>query len=322
VSKPRENTIPHHEKNPPRTAPESPPGEQTQAQSLPRYSALADELEAALELLGEAHGQRDSFTRQIESLKTERDRIGDSLLAVTNSGAGERLNEELARTESAISLNETRLAALNRKIDVEEKSLQIKMPLSHTCFERLYVFLRRQLLAANVESLRKFIHPSQAGISEIEVVAAAGKEYVNSTELALPSVGAFILSGPLVDDPPNLWTPPLTRVQKVQKIQAAVRDMTGKARRIIDACKAYPDVPAFDMEPPPPPPPSETHPEWNEALFADQSLVDRLIEASGKKRSELSEEQLAIVIRAASGHNSYLREIQNPNDRYAVGSTL
>jgi hypothetical protein len=249
-------------------------------------------------------------------LASESATLSLEIVKVCDAGIAEparraELAVELSRLCARNTVLEHELAGVLRGIDKTIAELQKALMSGAYGWSVLAQRYQLHVLASQISALLSGVEtPNQQMRDGAAELAKGSPAVLDAAKYSGVSSVSFAWSRPVTPEVRDAVLETITRVSETHQRLAG---------ELLPLCATLISLPVFEE---PPAPPTETHPEWNEPLGAEITVSDRMLEMSGKRKEDLTPADLDILARAEAGNNSYLKEIKNPADRIAVGSTL
>jgi hypothetical protein len=313
VSKRNENPQQEHPQNHSRASQESPPPLQETTQTT--GSSPPDALAQWRQSLAESKRLSAELERLVSvrtTLSSETTTLNVRIIETCDAGIAEPSRRaELASQLDPLVRDQSRLehelAAINRGLDKVIGELQKNLLAGSYGWGGLAKFHQDDVLLRQTLQLLSGVQtPNQQMQEGAAELAKGSPAVVDAAKFSAVSSVSFAWSRPVTAE---------TRESVLENITKVAGVHVRLAGELLPLCATLTALPLFEE---PPAPPSEVHPEWNEALGAEVTVSDRMLEMSGKRREDLTPADLDILARAEAGNNSYLKEIKNPG-KYAVG---
>lgn len=166
---------------------------------------------------------------------------------------------------------------------------------------RLYESWRWEIRVQAEQSLLALVDEAHRGNEKLrgwaQELAPFTPSFLATPEL-MPRGLSFAWTRSLVDMPHHKVTKE-EREATAKALIDALETFIATAQKLLEAAAILPEPPPFEL------PPSETHPEW--ANRPAPEVTETMLQMSGKKREELTEQDKIILAQIERDHRSHLK---------------
>src|SRR5215472_9017214 len=294
----------------PRALPSIPAAAATRGQArtttMNPYQDLINQVKSDCQALDELYENRLSINAQREVLTESREALSDELL----DGATD--SSDLVACEAQLHKIDTKLRALNRRIDSHEVAFHQLVPQACHTFQRLLQHYQRSVHERSVQDLQSLVHPNfRIGFApQIEQLADATGASIAAHALQIPSGSSWAIARPLE---------PKSRSDTLQQVRATALALTDSAVQLLGELAKLGEIhalPEFVLGPLPEPisePVPEPPPTFDESLWQspqEREFIMQLCQEAGRDFKALTDADKLVLLNSLKLYRSQLQSVQ------------